>query len=806
MPEKRSLEDRTLFRGVFLVAFATLLLELTVIRVLSFTIWYHFAYVVISTALLGYAAAGSLLAVWPQVGRSNLGSTLARACLLAGVTAVGVLLMLAWVPLHPMELSTVPSQKWVFFLYQVAVTVPFFFSGFVVSLAMRTAAEHVDRLYFWDLVGGGFACVLAVALMNSLTPPGAVLLGASAFAFAALVFSRRGSERVVSLVVAAIILCGVPFASELPFPLARSKHMALAMEKQAMVPIFTKWTALFRTDVVERTDESPPHVNHDNWGMSKSAPADDQPPWGFVMHDGTAGTGIYDLRDGELRYLDSHILKFPYLIIPAKPDVLVIGVGGGRDVFAAMQLGAQSVTGVELDPVTIDLIEDNFSEREAGFFTSANVELVPGEGRHFAKRTDKRFNLIQITGVDTLSAQSSGAYVLAENYLYTVEAFGEYFNLLKADGLLSITTGQLLFRAPQAAGRFISVAREALREIGVTDPTRHIAVVGTHTLLADVLIQPKPFSDEQIRVLKAEAARLNFPILVLPDGSGKPVYQDLVSKEGADREALLESMTYQVGPVWDDSPFFFMFFRWADAWSSSPNSPNHTSELGQQVLLFLLVSLSGLGAVFVLGPLFVLRRRGIAGTGREGVGILLYFLALGLGFMLFEISLIQRFILFLGYPTYSLTVVLFTILTCLGLGSFFSARWVGREPQVLPVAFLVLCGLAAFYMFGLGGVQDLFLASTLAVRVGVSIVVLAPLGFVLGMFLPLGIRRAVEIHEDLVPWAWAVNGCASVTGTVLTVVLAMSYGFQNVWLLSLFVYAIGIAAFLGLAGRSRTAA
>ena len=805
MTETRSVDERTLFRGIFLVAFATLLLELTTIRVLSYTIWYHFAYVVISTALLGYAAAGSLLAVWPEAGRANLAATLCRAALLAAASAIGVLLLVAWLPLHPMELSTDPAQKWIFLLYLLGVTVPFFFSGFAVSLAMRSAAEHVDRLYFWDLVGGGFACVLAVALMNWLTPPGAMVLGAAGFAAAAVVLASGASQRMTAIVIGVVILCGAPFAQDLPFPLARSKHMALAITEQSMVPIFTKWTALFRTDVVQKTDESPKHYNWHNWGMSREAETDDQPPWAFVMHDGTAGTGIYDLREGELRYLDVHILKFPYLILPPKPKVLVIGVGGGRDVFTAMQLGAESVTGVELDPITVDLIEEEYVEPGAGFFTSPGVELVRGEGRHFVRRTDKTFNLIQITGVDTLSAQSSGAYVLAENYLYTVEAFGDYFNLLESDGLLSIATGQLLFRQPQAAGRFISVAREALFERGVKDPSRHIAVVGTRTLLADVLIQLQPFTDEQVRVLQEEADRLDFPVLVLPDGTGKPVYKDLVSKEGAEREALLDSLVYRVQPVWDDSPFFFMFFRWVDAWNSTPDSPNHTSALGQQVLLYLLVSLTVLGAVFVLGPLLVLRRRGIAGSGRVGFGIMVYFLALGLGFMLFEISLIQRFILFLGYPTYSLTVVLFTVLTFLGLGSFFSARWVGRERQVLPVAFLFLSALAAFYMFGLQGVQDVFLASTLAVRVVVSVCVLAPLGLVLGMFLPLGIRRALEVHEDLVPWAWAINGCASVTGTVLTVVLAMSYGFQNVWLLSLLVYATGIAAFLGLARRSRTA-
>ncbi len=203
-----------------------------------------------------------------------------------------------------------------------------------------------------------------------------------------------------------------------------------------------------------------------------------------------------------------------------------------------------------------------------------------------------------------------------------------------------------------------------------------------------------------------------------------------------------------------------------------------------------------LGALFILAPLLAFNRRGIAGGGAARTGVLLYFLSIGLGFMLFEISLIQRFILFLGHPTYSLTVTLGSLLISLGCGSYLSRPWVGRERIALPMAVLGIGLLTLFYMQGLPVVQGWFLGSHIAVRAAVTALVLAPLGLVMGLFFPLGIRRAASIHEDLVPWAWGINGCASVTGGVLSVILAMSYGFVAVWIFSLVIYACGAAAFL----------
>lgn len=788
-----------LYRGVFLVALATLLFEISLIRVLSFTIWYHFAYVVISTALLGFGASGTLLALRPDIGAGDLRAALARLSGLAAASALLALVFFAVVPLEPMRIFDEPRDFLLLLAYQLVAAVPFFFSGLVISLALRAAARKVDRLYFWDLVGGGLGCALAVVLMDRVAPPGAVVVAGAAFALAGAVFAASRSARVAGAALAAGMALLAPLAQQLPFPLAPSKHMAIQLAVLGGEPVFTRWTALFRTDVLRIGDDAP---LPEEWGLSLESRGPIRRPYGYVHHDGSAGTAVWDLRDGPIYQLDRLIHGLPYEIAPARPRVLVIGVGGGIDVLTALHFGASHVTGVELDPETVGLIRDELADVNRSAFRRPEVELVAGEGRHYVKRSDQRFDLIQITGVDTLAAQSSGAYVLAENYIYTVEAFGEYLDHLTPDGMLSITTACVDMQHPRTAGRMVSVAHRALRERGIESPQDHIAVIFSTNLYATVLVRTRPFSPEEIRRLEQVSADKGFVPLYLPGGASKGVFRALVSLDGEAREAVLDQRRYLIYPVTDDSPFFFRFFRWHELFDVSEIDPLHASALGQLVLLALLISLSVFGALFVLMPLGAFRSRGIPGAGGPRLGLLVYFAAVGLGFMLFEISLLQRFVLYLGYPTYSLSVVLFSLLVFLGFGSFLSRRWVGRERAALPLAVLALGGLALFYMQGLPRIQDHTLGMALALRVAISLAALAPLGLVLGMFFPLGVRAAERIHPDLVPWGWAINGCASVTATVLAVILAMSWGFSRVWVLSVVIYALGVLALLATGAAS----
>ncbi|MDH3211709.1 MAG: hypothetical protein OEM05_04410 [Myxococcales bacterium] len=784
-----------LFAGVFLVAFATLVFELSLIRILSFTIWHHFAYVVISTALLGFGAAGTFLALRPALGARGLRTTLVHCSWLSAITTVGMLGFVSFAPLHPMSILERPAQAALLVVYQIGAAVPFFFSGLLVSLALREGAARVDRLYFWDLIGAGLGCICTVFLMNLLTPPGAAIVSAAVFAAAAAVFATTRTARIVSLVSTGALLVASSAVDRISFTPAQSKQYSIQRSRYKLEPYFSHWSALFRTDVLEDV-----HGNlrgRGSWGLSRVAPPNIETPRFYISHDGTAGAGIYDLRrDYELDYVDHHVLSLPYLVANPDPRVLVIGVGGGRDMIVAVQSGASHVTGVELDPVAVELIRDRMNDVENGFFRQPKILLVAAEGRHYIRSSHERFDVIQLTGVDTLSAINSGAYVLAENYLYTVEAFHDYIDHLADGGILSFAMANFNSNRPRAAGRIVSVAHQALRERGVEHPERYIAAISSRSLYAEVMIRTTPWSPEQVRILADRARQLEFEALLLPGDAGHEVFEGLASAKGPERDSLLAGLRYRLDATTDDNPFFLSFFRWSGLFEPGRLTPSHASALGQILLGFLLISLTVLAAVFILVPLFVVGRRASRETAAARLGVMLYFVAVGLGFMLFEISLIQRFVLFLGYPTYSLSVTLFSLLVFLGWGSYLSRRWVGRQHVALPLGVLAIAALALFYAKGLPILQGWLFATPILVRAAVTAAVLAPLGLVMGIFFPIGIRIAASIHEDLVPWAWGINGCASVTAGVLAVVLGMTYGFSLVWSLSVLVYALGVVALL----------
>ena len=337
--------------------------------------------------------------------------------------------------------------------------------------------------------------------MRCLRPVRRLLAGA-VFAGAAVRLAPARGMRAAGLALAIALVAASGFGSRMPFEPASSKHLSMLFDSKKMAPVLHRWTALFRTDLVRAT-EATEFTRADTWGISPNARPDTiQSPWGYVVHDGTAGTPLYDLRKGRLEYFDEHVLSLPYWVANPHPRVLVIGVGGGRDVVAAVRYGASSVTGVELDPVTLDLIRDELADVHAGFFSRDDVVLIAGEGRHFVKSTRDRFDVIQLTGVDTLAATASGAYVLAENYLYTVEAFHDFLDRLRPGGVLSFGIGNWSPTAPQAAGRILDVARAALLERGVADPSRHVALVDSSFLFTELLVR-----NEAVRACRVPAHR-----------------------------------------------------------------------------------------------------------------------------------------------------------------------------------------------------------------------------------------------------------------------------------------------------------
>jgi hypothetical protein len=431
---------------------------------------------------------------------------------------------------------------------------------------------------------------------------------------------------------------------------------------------------------------------------------------------------------------------------------------------------------------------------------------VVAEGRSFLRSRDDRYDLIEINSVDTLSALSTGAYVLSESFLYTADAVGDYLDHLQPMGIFAMVVGDLDTpqQPPRHTLRLASVVRRALEERGVKEPWRHVMVVSSpgSLPLTHTLVRNEPFGPEDVARVAAFAEQEGFRFWHRPDRPLRSDTSRILTRPARELEGFYDRHPLNLESTTDDSPFFFNFYKWRTLLKAETYGElgyQRTLATGQIVLVVMLVQSIVFASLLILLPL---RRvpRGSGGTPRQRRAFLGYFTALGLGFILLEISFIQRFVLFLGYPTYSLTVVLFSLLVFTGVGSYLTDRIHESFEAALPRRLGLLLLMVGAYLVGLPLLFDALLGAPLSVRVLTAIGLLAPLGLVLGSFFPLGIRILERTNRQLVPWGWAVNGSATVVGTILAVMMGMTWSFSVVTLVAMAVYTVGV---LGLVAVER---
>jgi hypothetical protein len=800
-----------MFPGILLCSLAVLMLEVLLTRVFSFTIWYHLAYLTISTALLGFGAAGALLASYPKLlegdGRRLAGGSSAAA----GLAILLAMALLGPRPLDPANLFLDPASFFFGLLgYYVLVTLPFLLAGVAVATPLSTYPAQADRLYAADLAGAGLGCLAAVLALSNLDGAGAVTVCAAIFVSAGAVYLPAGRLATGLVAAAAVLLVASPFSGRfLEFQPAASKIMAQSLREPGTRMLFTRWSPVNRVDLYKTAK-----ANTTFWaGVGQSAKfAGPFPPGLSLQYDAHNGSSVYQITDANsLRLLDDHLLRTPYLIHP-RSRVMVIGVGGGVDVMNALRRGASQVTGVELQPITVDLLDTMLREWTGGMFQRPEVDLVAAEGRHYVRSHDAVYDQIQITMTDTFSAQTTGAYVLAESYLYTVEAFHDYFEHLSDDGVISMVLGDFLYKDLSLplplVTRLAITARETLRQRGVTDSISHIIHVGQRrytddappgiagSIVSNLVVKKTPFTLDEVERIRAFAAENGFEVGFAPGqkNDATPMAR-LIGAPADELDRVLENQAFELWPVTDDRPFFYHVLPWMSLMTSAQvvwAGPG--SSTGQVMLLMMLSQAVLLGSVLILLPLWRTGRGGL--SAGETTGFLLYFLGLGLGFLLIEISFVQKYVLLLGYPTYSLSVTVFSLLLFAALGAALCRRGWGRPGRFLPLLLAATLSFVALEILALPWVREQLLAGPLAARIAVTFLLQLPLGLCLGMYFPTGIELLRRHAPALVPWAWGVNGVASVASTVLAVILGMAIGFSGVVIVASAVYAVGTLSLL----------
>jgi hypothetical protein len=772
--------SRTLILGVGMCSLAALLLELSLTRLFSVVLFYHFAFLAISIALLGLGAGGVFAYVRkPQLELIETRTLAARLCCANAIAIPIVLEIVLHVPVS-LDLSGYNLLK-LTVLYLTS-SVPFFFTGLLFSVVFARETSNITRLYGADLLGGALACLCIVPLLNWLGGPNTILFAALLMAAAGMIWAgertlRRGLVFIGLLLVAAI-------AANYNGRLIDVVYAKGMFRDKAWVE-FARWNAISRVEV-------------DQLGNQGKTVVIDADASTYIMNvdphawQGTAG--------------QKNLMAAP----PALANVLrphgeyaIIGPGGGVDVLRAVANGSPSVTAIEINPIIANAVmRGRYADYSHRLYEQPEVHLQVTDGRSFVRLSNQRFDVVQMTLVDTWASTAAGAFALSENSLYTVDAFREYFEHLKPDGMLAITRWE--FREPREALRVVSVATQALHQLGVANPAQHFIVVSDGGLNTDgipvvVLAKRSPFTPAEEEAVRGHLQKeANLASLYLPSVPGNNPFSALIASN--DPHAFAKTYAYNVAPVDDNAPFFFFTLKASQFFgrNESKRGIDWKVNLGVVVLgIVLVISLLAVIAFLVM-PL------ASQGLGSQRARPLFYFVAIGLGYILVEIAFIQRFVLFLGHPTYALTVVVFLLLLSSGAGSLASRRWLIETSQAWrPLAF-VIAGLA-LAVWGLPGVLAALIGIPFTLKLLVSGALLAPLGFAMGMPFPTGLRALAQtdspdlpvaqlgepaaMQNNAVEWAWAMNAGASVLGSVLAIVIALQFGL-NVTL------ACGAAAYL----------
>ena len=751
--------ERVLLTGLGLTSFAALLLELALTRLFSVVLFYHFAFLAISIALLGLGAGGVFAYLLKsRITRSDTRSFAARLCL---ANAFVVVLVLETVLRVPVTLDVSGKNFLRLSLLYVDAAIPFFLTGLLFAVVFARESARVTRLYGADLCGGALACLATVPLLNWLGGPNTILVAGIALAIAAVVWteSRLTRWRACGLALFLVALIGFNHSGRL-IDVVYAKGM---FRDPAWVE-FARWNALSRVEV-------------DRQGQAKA-----------IVIDADASTYIMNAEIARWHETDWEraLMSAP----PALANVLrphgeyaIIGPGGGVDVLRAVANGSASVTGIEINPIiATTIMRGRYADYSQHLYERPDVHIQVTDGRSFIRSTQQHFDVVQMTLVDTWASTAAGAFALSENNLYTVEAFREYFEHLKPDGMIAITRWE--FRHPREALRVVAVAMDALHRLGVANPARNFIVASQGQLNADgipvvVLAKKTPFTAEEERAVSAHLANYSqLNALYLPSQPGQNVFSDLIASN--DPYAFARNYAYNVAPVNDNAPFFFFTLKPGQVLGEKGLKQGIDWKVNLGVLVLLLVLVISVAAVFLFLVLPLVWK---GGKPRQSPLPLLYFVAVGLGYILVEIAFIQRFVLFLGHPTYALTVVIFLLMLSSGAGSLFSRLWLPRTEQGWLPLVLVIATLLFYVVFLPSRLADL-MGMDFGFRLVVSGVLLIPLGFVMGMPFPTGLRALAAApapefpasQDNAVEWAWAMNAAASVLGSVLAMVIAIQFG------------------------------
>lgn len=792
--------------SIFLISTAALAYEILLMRLLSIIQWHPFAYMIISLALLGYGASGTFLALAKRWWQPRFVEVYVASALLFGVSMVVCFALAQRIPFNALEVMWDPTQYLYLLLIYLLLFVPFFFAASCIGLAFIQYRARISRIYLSDLLGAGSGALGVILLLFVLRPEISALVLAGVALLAAAVanfcyYPQLPRWSLVGIVAVAVVLFAVS-SDWLGLRISPYKGLNQALQVMGTRILSAQSNPLGLLTVVD----SPTIPFRYAPGMSLNS-KHEPPPQLAIFTDGDSLSVItrYDGSRKGLAYLDATSSALPYYLLQ-RPHVLVLGAGGGADVLLARYHQAEQIDAVELNPLVVDLVRQRHADYAGSLYDLPDVRVHIAEARGHVARSTKRYDLIQVALLDSFGAANAGVHALSESYVYTVEALQTYLAHLAPNGLLAIT--RWLKLPPRDSLKLFGTAIDALKRSGVTTPGRHLALIRSWNTTT-LLVKNGGLTAADVVAIRDFCERRSFDVAYYPGMEpgeanrfnllDEPFLFDgasaLLSEARAD---FLERYKFYIEPATDDKPHFFHFFKWRslpELLALPQGGQGALVEWGYLILVATIGQALIAGIALILVPLWI---SGHTWSFDAGVRMGSYFGALGFAFIFIEIAFIQKLILFLSHPLYAVAVVLSGFLLFAGFGSGFSAylaqRLQGTNSSPVTVAVTGIVIISVIYVVLLPAVSPRLVALSDAAKIIAALGLIAPLGFCMGMPFPLGLAKVAARIPDFIPWAWGINGFASVVSAALATLLAIHFGFTVVVLLALMLY--GLAALL----------
>ncbi len=799
--------NKNTYIGIALIALSTLMYEILLTRIFSVTMGYHFAFMAVSLAMFGMTAGAIFVYIFPKkFPAENLNSVIARYSFYFSLTTIISFLLHLFIPfIHGMSVVGMAVTAFTY----AEISVPFVFSGVCITLLLTRFPLSVNKLYASDLIGASLGCVLVVLVLNISGGPTGVFITALFSGLASIFFLKNSGSGFKKTVIIYTLLVGVfgVFHTVLVQNNSPLLRLYWVRGEWADKPLLEKWNSFSRVSI---DGDSTKYEVPFGWGLSNKYDRSRKISQLMLNIDAHSTTVLshFNGDTSELSHLKYDVSNLAHYL-RKNSDVMIIGSGAGRDILSCLAFGQKSVLGIEINKDMIKAINGDFGDFTGHLDKYPNVEFVGDEARSYIQRLDKQYDIIQVSVIDNWSAAASGAFVLTENALYTVETWKLLLSRLKPDGILTVTR---FYRAkPIEHYRLMNISADALNEVGITDIRKHVMLIkcqqkeriedksGTGTLL----ISKKPFTEQDIKAVDSLNKYFEFESIISPNSIKDSVFSILTSSKD-ERKKFNDNFPVDITSPSDNKPFFFHYMNFADIlntalWKEWDMGFNAKAVF---ILLTLAGTMAGLTFLCIVVPLKITSKK----VSLKGMfPYFAFFTFIGLGFMLVEISQIQHLNIFLGHPTYSIAAALFTLLISSGIGSYLS----GANNKDIKRSSLLRFGilLIVLVLFGLFTpyIIDAFRQQSTPVRIIVAMCVLFPLGLFMGMAFPIGMKLASGKSPEVTPWLWGINGVMSVLATILSIIIAMNYGISASYWTGAFCYLIAILSFTSISKKIQKA-